>query len=277
VADFNGDDYDDLIISRSIGEDEYYMQIEVYLGSETMTTTPHFVSEIYGIYGGFFIPAKGDINGDGYDDIIVPDVGVFLGNEDGILNLDYPEFFGSFINMNNDAYTDLIIVSSVQTKIYLGSENIDLTNPDIVFTHEMVYSGCNIGDFLGNGSDELLISFEGNTNSATLYTFNTSHTEDTIISVEHHLINFPNPFNPSTTIQFSSELFEQNELIALEIYNIKGQIIRHFNIHNSQFKMNEVVWDGTDEFGNSVSSGVYLYKLVANGKTKAVKKCLLMK
>jgi hypothetical protein len=44
---------------------------------------------------------------------------------------------------------------------------------------------------------------------------------------------YPNPFNPSTTIKFSSELFEQNELLTLDIYNLKGQKIRQFKIKHS--------------------------------------------
>jgi len=91
------------------------------------------------------------------------------------------------------------------------------------------------------------------------------------------LTNFPNPFNPSTTIQFSSEPFEPNEQISLEIYNIKGQKIRQFNIQNLQFKMNKVVWDGTDEFKQPVSSGMYLYQIRSSSGILGTKKMILMK
>jgi PKD repeat protein len=91
----------------------------------------------------------------------------------------------------------------------------------------------------------------------------------------YKLNNYPNPFNPSTTIQFNSEHNQQNEQIELEIYNIKGQRVKQFKIHNSTFNINEVVWDGTDSTNNSVSSGIYFYKL--NVKNSPIKKMILLK
>jgi hypothetical protein len=99
------------------------------------------------------------------------------------------------------------------------------------------------------------------------------------LSIHHStfkISNYPNPFNPSTTIHFSNELFGQNEQITLEIYNIKGQKIRQFNIHNSKLKINEVVWDGTDDFQKPVSSGIYFYK-ISTGKEAEMSKMLLLK
>ena len=88
--------------------------------------------------------------------------------------------------------------------------------------------------------------------------------------------NYPNPFNPTTTISFAmnDENFEDLELV---IYNIKGQRIKQLEIRNVKLGMNEVVWNGVDEFGKSISSGVYFYKLVGDGKTIDTKKCLLLK
>jgi hypothetical protein len=91
------------------------------------------------------------------------------------------------------------------------------------------------------------------------------------------LQNFPNPFNPSTTIQFSSRQFAENEQIALEIYNAKGQRIRQFNINHSHFKMNEIVWDGTDSFSRQVSSGIYFFTILKNGMPMATRKGILLK
>jgi hypothetical protein len=78
------------------------------------------------------------------------------------------------------------------------------------------------------------------------------------------LTNYPNPFQHSTTIQFSSDLFDQNEPITFEIYNLKGQRIKHFKMHNEKWKMNEVVWDGKDENDKKVSAGIYFYRLKTN-------------
>jgi len=88
------------------------------------------------------------------------------------------------------------------------------------------------------------------------------------------LSNFPNPFNPTTTISFS---IQKNSKINLSIYNIKGQKVKTL-INNEIDKGNHSIsWKGKDKNNNSVSSGVYFYKLNVNGKTEVVKKCLLLK
>jgi len=85
--------------------------------------------------------------------------------------------------------------------------------------------------------------------------------------------NYPNPFNPSTTISFS--LTAKNAKDAkIEIFNLKGQKIRQYSIFNNQ---SSIVWDGTDENNKPVSSGIYLYQLKVDEKKIAMKKCLLLK
>ncbi|HPR18235.1 MAG TPA: T9SS type A sorting domain-containing protein, partial [Candidatus Cloacimonadota bacterium] len=89
-----------------------------------------------------------------------------------------------------------------------------------------------------------------------------------------HLTNYPNPFNPSTTIQF--ETTNLHEFAQIEIYNIKGQKIRTLPVSSSPSRKVSVVWDGTDDNNKPVSSGIYFYKL-KTGKIEKTKKCLLMK
>jgi hypothetical protein len=106
----------------------------------------------------------------------------------------------------------------------------------------------------------------------------TTLSPETIVpSVSYQLMNYPNPFNPSTTIQFSSEMFEQGENISINIYNIKGQKVRQFKINNSKLIINEVVWNGTDNQQNPVSSGVYFYQIKTDSGVMGTKKMMLMK
>ena len=98
--------------------------------------------------------------------------------------------------------------------------------------------------------------------------------------VNYELNNHSNPFNPSTTISFS--IPKSSSLVNLEIYNIKGQKIKTFPVILSGDEGRgenkfSVVWNGTDQNNQPVSSGIYLYKLHVDGKTEAVKKCLLLK
>ena len=99
------------------------------------------------------------------------------------------------------------------------------------------------------------------------------------------LTNYPNPFNPSTTISFSTTEITEFTEIKIEIYNIKGQKVKtlfpslcHPEPVEGRDAKNQysVTWNGKDENGNLVTSGVYLYKLKA-GDYQKVKKMVMLK
>ena len=85
--------------------------------------------------------------------------------------------------------------------------------------------------------------------------------------------NYPNPFNPTTNISYSIPTDGNVELI---VYNIRGQKVKKLVKGTQPAGVYNVTWNGKDENGWSVSSGVYFYKLRSSGKT-AVKKMLLLK
>lgn len=85
--------------------------------------------------------------------------------------------------------------------------------------------------------------------------------------------NYPNPFNPTTTIRFSSSKAGK---AVLSIYNMKGQIIRRLADTDVMAGQHSVVWDGKDDNGSSVGSGLYMYRLDLNG-ISSTRKMLLMK
>lgn len=87
------------------------------------------------------------------------------------------------------------------------------------------------------------------------------------------VINYPNPFNPSTTIQFN--LSEDSDTI-LKIYNIKGQLVRNLLTGRFATGIHEVIWDGLDDIGATVSSGIYICILQINGE-RTTNKMLLLK
>ena len=85
--------------------------------------------------------------------------------------------------------------------------------------------------------------------------------------------NYPNPFNPETTISFSV----MNEApVSLDIYNVKGQLVRKLVNDVKAAGEHTVVWNGKDNNGRAVSSGVYYYKMTT-GKYSSTKKMILMK
>lgn len=84
--------------------------------------------------------------------------------------------------------------------------------------------------------------------------------------------NYPNPFNPTTAIEFS---LPHSGSILLEIYDITGRKVRTLVNSPLNAGLKRVVWDSRDEFGDVVSSGVYLYR-IDTGDFSVTRKMVLM-
>ncbi|HPT73089.1 MAG TPA: T9SS type A sorting domain-containing protein [Candidatus Cloacimonadota bacterium] len=84
---------------------------------------------------------------------------------------------------------------------------------------------------------------------------------------------YPNPFNPSTTIEYS---VPKTTKVKLRIYNIRGQLVKELVNQIVDPGKYKVVWEGKNNAGHSVASGVYFYRIEANGKT-ITKKMLMLK
>ena len=97
--------------------------------------------------------------------------------------------------------------------------------------------------------------------------------DDSLSHNDIRLTNYPNPFNPTTTISF--DLPEESK-VKIEIYNIKGQKVKTLANDKYQTGNHQVIWNGTDENNKSVGSGVYFYKMETADVT-VMKKCLLLK
>ncbi len=284
VGDINGDGYDDLIASRdeTMGGPVYF---EVYLGGEIIDTIPDFItSEVFDIGNYPLINyAKGDVNNDGFDDVLISFAGIFLGNYDGNLSLNYSlSGYLEYTNINSDEYDDVLFYDFDNNllDIYFGSEffetSSDITIDSLAFNSSTCRIFCNLGDFNNDDEDEIMINNAENLyfgNSATMYGIpggsNINNYELEIINYE--LINYPNPFNPVTTISYDLPITIANPVI--EIFNIKGEKIRTFNCRNQM----PIIWDGTDNYQNQVSSGVYLYQLKSDEGVLISKKMLLLK
>jgi hypothetical protein len=85
--------------------------------------------------------------------------------------------------------------------------------------------------------------------------------------------NFPNPFNPSTTIRYS--LAKKSDVV-LEIYNTLGQRVRTLFSGARTTGDYETVWDGTNDNGGHVASGVYFYRL-RTGEYTAIRKLVMIR
>ena len=75
------------------------------------------------------------------------------------------------------------------------------------------------------------------------------------------LQNAPNPFNASTVISFLIPFRLANEATRLSIYNLTGQLVRVLQLETQQAGEHTLSWDGRDDYGREVASGVYIYRL----------------
>ncbi|MDA3814388.1 MAG: T9SS type A sorting domain-containing protein [Candidatus Cloacimonetes bacterium] len=103
-----------------------------------------------------------------------------------------------------------------------------------------------------------------------------SSIQEDVVNIDFKLSNYPNPFNPTTTISFNLALDNTGDT-ELVIYNLKGQKVRSFLIYQfTSSQVHQIIWNGTDLNDQPVSSGIYFYKLIF-GDQEQTKKMLLLK
>jgi len=85
--------------------------------------------------------------------------------------------------------------------------------------------------------------------------------------------NYPNPFNPETIISYH---VPQPSHVIIEVFNLLGQRLQKLVDDKKEVGIYQVTWDGRDESGNSVGSGIYIYKMQTDGFV-AIKKMALVR
>ncbi len=143
-------------------------------------------------------------------------------------------------------------------------ENIDVT---VSFTPEAA------GEYTGSVA---ITSNDTNNPEATITlsgTGNGSGADDLIPMVTELQGNYPNPFNPTTTIRYA---LNTDEKVEIEIYNIKGQTVKTLVNEDQAAGYHSVVWNGKDNSNKQSASGIYFYKFKA-GNIVSMKKMILLK
>ena len=235
------------------------------------------------------------MNGDEYIDVISASCGddkIYWFENDGNENFSLDTLASNMtdawsvyaIDIDNDGDIDILSASEGDNKIAWheneGNGNfIDHTISTNAYNTQSVYGVDLDGD---NDMDVLSASYSNNKIAWYENLQITGIDEDNnLISKFKNLKNFPNPFNPSgagrspsTTIEFN---LNNNSKVNLSIYNIKGQLIKTL-VDKNLFKGKKTyIWDGINNQGLTVPSGIYLYKLEVDGKLIETKKMTLIK
>ena len=99
--------------------------------------------------------------------------------------------------------------------------------------------------------------------------------EDEVLTSTEFILNnnYPNPFNPVTTISYT---LPQAALVRMTIYDLLGRQVRTLLNQTQDAGFKSVIWNATNDYGKPVSAGVYLYKIQA-GEFVQTRKMVLLK
>lgn len=86
--------------------------------------------------------------------------------------------------------------------------------------------------------------------------------------------NYPNPFNPTTFISYE---LKELAYVKIDVFNSKGQLVKTLVNQSHVAGHLTAVWNGSDNYNQPVSSGLYMYKFMVNNQNVSMKKCILLK
>ncbi|MFH1612589.1 MAG: T9SS type A sorting domain-containing protein [bacterium] len=183
---------------------------------------------------------------------------------------------------NNNAITNISVGNNPQAFCVLGNKvyvaNNGSANVSIIDTaNNNAVTNVNVGNYqtalcvLGNrvyvansfGGSISVLGDDEPTNISELL----------INSMKNKVLSYPNPFNPECYIPLEITN-NKSQNIKIKIYNILGQVVREVISSNAN---NSVYWDGRDNLGKEVSSGMYFYETIIDNKTLNCKKMLMLK
>jgi hypothetical protein len=343
-GDFNGDGYNDLVVSSLHWNMYQYGQVNIFYGGPDFDTVCDWfhhgeMGESYGIS-----LSVGDLNGDGFSDLVTSSLNidqvdaqclkVFFGGSvfDNICDATYGEFDTYFIlrlimgDFNNDSFDDLAFFEGNGFYICWGSDTVDLEfelwhtpptnilsiycarfndgnylcygvpqleifnffrwdNADGLVLDYIINEVYNpntstqlsyfLGDVNGDGHGEILLSnSSGSPVVFKVFTteYNGNSTDDNVITCPVQLFACPNPFGQSLSLTY--ELKEPG-MIGLSVFNFKGQLVAKIDDGQRGAGQYSVNWNGKDNMGGKLPSGVYLIKLRLGERIITCKKVTL--
>jgi hypothetical protein len=198
-----------------------------------------------------------------------------------------PEIYISVSPDNGDSWSEPIVLNNVETPQFSGIKPMWVYPAD-----QVIYTGMQGGNKVGKlgvmfyndftwGSNAISPAYHPTPDGGEVmfmeleivfpFTANDDPNVTPVSNMLHQ--NYPNPFNPETVISFD---MPKAGPANLSIFNVKGQLVKTLADGNLDFGKQSFTWNGTDNFGQPVTSGLYFYRLTTNGNVES-KKMMLMK
>ena len=172
---------------------------------------------------------------------------------------------------NPDSMNIIDIISSIQAEYIFIS-----TSGSIVVTEvtDSSFSGTFSGFAIDTNTQTMILISDGIYSVSLNSGYVNVDNNNPLIS-EIDIKNFPNPFSTSTTISFNLAIpITIGKQTRIQIYNIKGQLVKQLSINNRQ---SSIIWDGKDENGRQLSNGIYFYQLSSGNVESEIRKMILLR
>jgi hypothetical protein len=190
-----------------------------------------------------------------------------------IIYLKQPAVIDTFDVMFARANMMTVNVKSIGSEIHVVAFNLTNTPilPDTGALFRLPLKLNSVSDV-----DSIRVFISTDSNTATMTTALVNNIKASIPQTWQLYQNYPNPFNPTTTIQFDvPEEAGRIPRIAVQIFNILGQKVKTIERGNLDAGRYTVVWNGTNEGGRRVASGVYFYRILAGDYVHTMKMVLI--
>ncbi len=273
IDDVNDDEVSDVIIGDFSG---HYYILDATNGAQ-----------IYGGSVGSAIMLRliklDDVNGDGFSDVAVAhstnsNIQVINGYTGSIIWFysvaDQPWNASRIGDVSGDGINDLVVGTLYSNNYAYFLNGVDGSELHSTNFGTPVDAIASIPDIVGDNSMEMVVG--GRNGALKCYSggLNTIVSVDEEPNISNSILtqNFPNPFSQNTTIQFSRPAGCAAQT-TIKVYNVIGQLVNETELDPMQ---SSFTWDGTDMHGITVSSGVYLYKIIS-GYYSATSKMIYMK
>lgn len=266
IADFDGDNESNLVVRNPLFHFDPVLANRygrVYMFKNMLTNgmaledaSSKIRGTITGIFSGNFGLRMdfGDVNEDGINEMAVADYGYGLAG-------------AQFLFRGREEWPDSLSDMDANVKIFGNANYSGLSN------------GVMLGDIMGTGKAQWLLAYDqkGSRTDGFVDLYPSSvltGIEEPVPNPRSLVLhpNYPNPFNPSTTISY--ELPSAGH-VELSVYNVLGQEVRRLVNSNVPSGYHKVIWNGKNDQGRNVASGIYIVMLQFGNDVKTRKIMLL--